>query len=209
MLRPFEVSGGLLSIISLMAWGLGYFGQPHILVRFMAIRSSDHIPRARPSPITPPIRSPTRTSRLPPRTVPPPSATFSLRAAFGTRARGRSSRKGTCKSCPIPFAHTVSRSRSASTSRSMGSTRTRTERHSTGSSTASSRSKRSAGARAGGHAGEHELHVRDERVRLDTAAAALDRDGRTLGGPFRLDVTVTDRRTFRTATKSERFLILK
>jgi sodium/proline symporter len=47
MLRPFEVSGGLLSIISLMAWGLGYFGQPHILVRFMAIRSSDDIPRAR------------------------------------------------------------------------------------------------------------------------------------------------------------------
>jgi sodium/proline symporter len=47
MLKPLEVSGGLLSIISLMAWGLGYFGQPHILVRFMAIRSSDDIPRAR------------------------------------------------------------------------------------------------------------------------------------------------------------------
>lgn len=28
-----------LGIISAMAWGLGYFGQPHILVRFMAIRS--------------------------------------------------------------------------------------------------------------------------------------------------------------------------
>jgi sodium/proline symporter len=47
MLKPFAVSGGLLSIISLMAWGLGYFGQPHILVRFMAIRSHKNIPRAR------------------------------------------------------------------------------------------------------------------------------------------------------------------
>ncbi len=30
----------VISIASLMAWGLGYFGQPHILVRFMAI---DHV----------------------------------------------------------------------------------------------------------------------------------------------------------------------
>ncbi|MCP5015372.1 MAG: sodium/solute symporter, partial [Ketobacter sp.] len=29
-----------LGIISLMAWGLGYFGQPHIVVRFMAVKSS-------------------------------------------------------------------------------------------------------------------------------------------------------------------------
>ncbi len=36
-----------LGIISLMAWGLGYFGQPHILVRFMAIRGSGDIPAAR------------------------------------------------------------------------------------------------------------------------------------------------------------------
>ncbi len=28
---------GLLSIVSTMAWGLGYFGMPHILLRFMAI----------------------------------------------------------------------------------------------------------------------------------------------------------------------------
>lgn len=28
-----------LGIISAMAWGLGYFGQPHIIVRFMAVRS--------------------------------------------------------------------------------------------------------------------------------------------------------------------------
>jgi sodium/proline symporter len=47
MLTPFKVSGGLLAIVSLMAWGLGYFGQPHILARFMAIRSSNDIPRAR------------------------------------------------------------------------------------------------------------------------------------------------------------------
>jgi sodium/proline symporter len=37
----------ILSIISLMAWGLGYFGQPHIVVRFMAVRSSAEIPKAR------------------------------------------------------------------------------------------------------------------------------------------------------------------
>lgn len=30
---------GVISVLSLMAWGLGYFGQPHILVRFMGIRS--------------------------------------------------------------------------------------------------------------------------------------------------------------------------
>lgn len=29
----------VLGIISLLAWGLGYFGQPHIIVRFMAIKS--------------------------------------------------------------------------------------------------------------------------------------------------------------------------
>ena len=29
-----------ISIISLLSWGLGYFGQPHILVRFMAIEKS-------------------------------------------------------------------------------------------------------------------------------------------------------------------------
>jgi len=34
-------------IISLMAWGLGYFGQPHIVVRFMAVKSSKEIPKAR------------------------------------------------------------------------------------------------------------------------------------------------------------------
>jgi sodium/proline symporter len=34
-------------IISAMAWGLGYFGQPHIIVRFMAIRSVKEMPTAR------------------------------------------------------------------------------------------------------------------------------------------------------------------
>ncbi|MCP3428647.1 sodium/proline symporter PutP [Opacimonas viscosa] len=37
----------VLGIISLMAWGLGYFGQPHIIVRFMAIRSVKDMPIAR------------------------------------------------------------------------------------------------------------------------------------------------------------------
>ncbi|KUP95752.1 sodium/proline symporter PutP [Thermobifida cellulosilytica] len=38
---------GVLVIVSGLAWGLGYFGQPHILARFMGIRSVAHIPRAR------------------------------------------------------------------------------------------------------------------------------------------------------------------
>lgn len=37
----------LLSILSAMAWGLGYFGQPHIIVRFMAIRHVKDMPTAR------------------------------------------------------------------------------------------------------------------------------------------------------------------
>ena len=41
-----------LGIISLLAWGLGYFGQPHIIVRFMAIRSVKDIPAARRIGIT-------------------------------------------------------------------------------------------------------------------------------------------------------------
>lgn len=35
-----------LSILSAVAWGLGYFGQPHIIVRFMSIRSTKDIPKA-------------------------------------------------------------------------------------------------------------------------------------------------------------------
>jgi sodium/proline symporter len=43
------VSGGIawIGIVSSLAWGLGYFGQPHILVRFMAIREPDRIGSAR------------------------------------------------------------------------------------------------------------------------------------------------------------------
>ena len=38
---------GAVAIISLLAWGLGYFGQPHILARFMAAESLAAIPNAR------------------------------------------------------------------------------------------------------------------------------------------------------------------
>jgi len=37
----------VIAVISLLAWGLGYFGQPHILVRFMAAESVQTIPNAR------------------------------------------------------------------------------------------------------------------------------------------------------------------
>lgn len=50
MFNPFTTPEGkplsLIAIISLLAWGLGYFGQPHILVRFMAIKSSAQIKQA-------------------------------------------------------------------------------------------------------------------------------------------------------------------
>ena len=36
-------SFGLLSIVSTLAWGLGYFGMPHILLRFMAIRKEEEL----------------------------------------------------------------------------------------------------------------------------------------------------------------------
>jgi SSS family solute:Na+ symporter/sodium/proline symporter len=36
-----------LGLISSMSWGLGYFGQPHIIVRFMALRSVKDVPAAR------------------------------------------------------------------------------------------------------------------------------------------------------------------
>ena len=39
--------GSVIAIISLMAWGLGYFGQPHILARFMAAKSVASITAAR------------------------------------------------------------------------------------------------------------------------------------------------------------------
>lgn len=35
------------SIISNLAWGLGYFGMPHILVRFMAVKSNSEIKKSR------------------------------------------------------------------------------------------------------------------------------------------------------------------
>ncbi|WP_430429249.1 sodium/proline symporter PutP [Parasphingorhabdus sp.] len=36
-----------IGFLSAVTWGLGYFGQPHIIVRFMAIRSVAEVPKAR------------------------------------------------------------------------------------------------------------------------------------------------------------------
>jgi sodium/proline symporter len=51
LLDPFTDSGGkplgVIAIVSLLAWGLGYFGQPHILARFKAVRDVGLVPRAR------------------------------------------------------------------------------------------------------------------------------------------------------------------
>ncbi|MBK5968977.1 MULTISPECIES: sodium/proline symporter PutP [Thiorhodovibrio] len=43
---------GLIAIISLAAWGLGYFGQPHILARFAGIRNQQAVPAARRIAVT-------------------------------------------------------------------------------------------------------------------------------------------------------------
>lgn len=37
----------IVSMVSLLGWGLGYFGQPHILVRFMAAKRPDSMPVSR------------------------------------------------------------------------------------------------------------------------------------------------------------------
>lgn len=51
LLNPFVNPDGspltILAILSFAAWGLGYFGQPHILVRFMAIKKPEEIRDAR------------------------------------------------------------------------------------------------------------------------------------------------------------------
>lgn len=38
---------GILAIISSLAWGLGYFGMPHILVRFMGIRNAEEVRKSK------------------------------------------------------------------------------------------------------------------------------------------------------------------
>ena len=38
---------GVLNMFSMLAWGLGYFGMPQVLLRFMAIRKSEEIKRSR------------------------------------------------------------------------------------------------------------------------------------------------------------------
>ena len=47
--RAFDLIGDLtlIGIVSSLAWGLGYFGQPHIIVRFMAVRSVRDVPAMR------------------------------------------------------------------------------------------------------------------------------------------------------------------
>ena len=35
-----------IAIISSMSWGLGYFGMPHVIIRFMSIKSHKHLPKA-------------------------------------------------------------------------------------------------------------------------------------------------------------------
>ena len=41
------INYGLLTIVSTMSWGLGYFGMPHVLLKFMAIRDAKEIAKSR------------------------------------------------------------------------------------------------------------------------------------------------------------------
>lgn len=43
---------GFLTIISTLSWGLGYFGVPQVLIRFMAIRKTDELTKSRRIAIT-------------------------------------------------------------------------------------------------------------------------------------------------------------
>ncbi|WP_299729206.1 sodium/proline symporter PutP [uncultured Endozoicomonas sp.] len=56
LLDPWTSSAGepltWIAILSLVAWGFGYFGQPHILARFAGIRSKDDVPTARRIAVT-------------------------------------------------------------------------------------------------------------------------------------------------------------
>ena len=38
---------GIITILSMLAWGLGYFGVPQVLLRFMAIRKADELKKSR------------------------------------------------------------------------------------------------------------------------------------------------------------------
>ena len=51
-LNPDGSTISFVAFISLMGWGLGYFGQPHILVRFMAISSTSELKRSRNIAVT-------------------------------------------------------------------------------------------------------------------------------------------------------------
>ena len=46
-LLSFTATATVTGVISSLAWGLGYFGQPHIIVRFMAIKSAKETTSAR------------------------------------------------------------------------------------------------------------------------------------------------------------------
>ncbi len=47
-LNQVDVYSGMtfMGIVSLMVWGLGYFGQPHILARFMSVKNTGEVPKA-------------------------------------------------------------------------------------------------------------------------------------------------------------------
>ena len=44
---PEESGAPFLAVVSAMAWGLGYFGQPHILIRFMGVQSISKLRKSR------------------------------------------------------------------------------------------------------------------------------------------------------------------
>jgi sodium/proline symporter len=46
-MNPFSVEqGGIIKILSGLAWGLGYLGMPHIIIRFMSIKSKETVKKS-------------------------------------------------------------------------------------------------------------------------------------------------------------------
>lgn len=52
LMKNGDGSNNIISVISGLGWGLGYFGMPHILVRFMAVRDEKEMTKSKATAIS-------------------------------------------------------------------------------------------------------------------------------------------------------------
>lgn len=52
LMKNGDGSNNIVSVISGLGWGLGYFGMPHILVRFMAVRDEKEMTKSKATAIS-------------------------------------------------------------------------------------------------------------------------------------------------------------